>query len=216
MGATNPTSCHRALARRTAPRRGRAIMFCRKRLPVLYVASTIVTWQVRPADQRQQKLKALVFVAGLAPDSGEGAPSLGDRFPHGTVACALAPPIPRADGAEDLYIRQEKYWAQFAADVPESAAREMTATQRPIAKAALGEPSSAPAGRTAPGRRTRATPLRCRNRVGRRPYAEPVPGGEPRLGHRMVRSVAAAFAHNGQESLRFLLALEHMRGNVAF
>ena len=82
-------------------------------------------------------VKALVFVAGLAPDVGE---KRGRRWanasPPGTLGQALAPPVPQADGAQDLYIVQAKYWSQFAADVPEASAIEMA-----------GDPASDHAGR---------------------------------------------------------------------
>jgi pimeloyl-ACP methyl ester carboxylesterase len=95
-------------------------------------------------------VKALVFVAGLAPDVGESAVSLGERFPTGTLAQALAPPVPQADGGQDLYILQSKYWSQFAADVPEGEAVEMAATQRPITQGALGESAGPAAWKTVP------------------------------------------------------------------
>ena len=87
----------------------------------------------------------LVFVAGLAPEAGESAASLGARFPTGTLGQALAPPVVQADGGKDLYIDQAKYGAQFAADVPRAAAIQMAATQRPVTQAALGEASGPPA-----------------------------------------------------------------------
>ena len=97
-----------------------------------------------------KKVKALVFVAGVAPDAGESAASLGERFPGGTLGETLAAPVPQPDGGVDLYIEPSRYWAQFAADVPEADATQMAATQRPITKAALSEPSGAPAWRTIP------------------------------------------------------------------
>jgi pimeloyl-ACP methyl ester carboxylesterase len=90
-------------------------------------------------------VKALVFVAGLAPETGESAASLGDRFPTGTLGQTLTKPVSQENGAGDVYIDQEKYWAQFAADVPKAAAMQMAATQRPITAEALAEPSAAPA-----------------------------------------------------------------------
>jgi pimeloyl-ACP methyl ester carboxylesterase len=50
----------------------------------------------------------------------------------------------------DLYISQSRFWAQFAADVPEAEAAKMAASQRPISEAALGEPVSAAAWKTKP------------------------------------------------------------------
>jgi pimeloyl-ACP methyl ester carboxylesterase len=45
------------------------------------------------------------------------------------------------DGDEDLFIKSEKFHTQFAADVPDSTAALMSATQRPVTLSALGEPS---------------------------------------------------------------------------
>ena len=98
----------------------------------------------------KSNVKALVFVAGFAPATGESAASLGARFPTGTLGAALASPVPLTDGNSDLYILQAKYWQQFAADVPQKDAVQMAAAQRPITQSALGEPATAMAWRTLP------------------------------------------------------------------
>ncbi|MGF6178634.1 hypothetical protein ABIE33_006954 [Ensifer sp. 4252] len=62
---------------------------------------------------------ALVFVAAFAPEIGESAIDLSGKFPGSTLAPALADPVPLAANAgKDLYIDQQKFPAQFAADVP--------------------------------------------------------------------------------------------------
>ncbi len=96
------------------------------------------------------KVKALVYVAGFAPEPGEGAASLGDKFPTGTLGPTLAPPVPLADGGKDLYIQMDKYPNQFAADVPVADAKLMAAAQRPVTEAALNEPSTSAAWKTIP------------------------------------------------------------------
>ena len=58
--------------------------------------------------------------------------------------------IALADGGKDLYIRQDKFRAQFAADVSERDAKLMAATQRPIRDAAGNEASGPPAWKTVP------------------------------------------------------------------
>jgi pimeloyl-ACP methyl ester carboxylesterase len=95
-------------------------------------------------------VKSLVFVAGLAPDSGESASGLGKKFPAGTLGDALAPPVVQPDGKHDLYILQNKFWKQFAADVPESKAALMGAEQRPVTAEALNDPSSEPSWKKLP------------------------------------------------------------------
>jgi pimeloyl-ACP methyl ester carboxylesterase len=83
------------------------------------------------------RLKALVYVDGLAPDTGESAADIGDRFPGATLGPTLAPPVPLSDGGKDLYIKQELLPAQFAADVPLAKAKLMAVEQRPVTEAAL-------------------------------------------------------------------------------
>ena len=92
-----------------------------------------------------RNVKALVYIDGTAPDVGESTAMLSGQFPGGTLGPALAPPVPLPDGNKDLYIRQDKFHAQFAADVPAKQAALMYATQRPVTEAALNEPSSVPA-----------------------------------------------------------------------
>jgi pimeloyl-ACP methyl ester carboxylesterase len=93
---------------------------------------------------------ALVYVAGLAPDKGESASDLTNRYPGSTLGRALAAPVILPDGSKDLYIRQSKFYAQFAADVPAWQATQMAATQRPIVAAAFSEPSGPPAWKRLP------------------------------------------------------------------
>ena len=98
----------------------------------------------------KSNVKALVYVAGFAPEPGESAATLSGKFAGGTLAPTLAPPVELADGGKDLYILQDKFHAQFAADVPASEAKLMAATQRPVTEAALNEPSGVAAWKTIP------------------------------------------------------------------
>jgi pimeloyl-ACP methyl ester carboxylesterase len=50
-------------------------------------------------------VKALVYVAGLAPDEGESAAAINGRFPGSTLGPTLAPPTALPDGGKDLYIQ---------------------------------------------------------------------------------------------------------------
>lgn len=108
--------------------------------PVVLVGHSYGGEVISVAAVGHPNVKALVFVAGLAPDLGESPASLGQKFPTGTLGQALAPPVPLPDGGNDLYIDQSRYWHQFAADVPRADAVIFAATQRPIAQSALGEP----------------------------------------------------------------------------
>lgn len=84
-------------------------------------------------------VKTLVYVAAFAPDEGETAASLSSRFPGSTLGTALAAPVALTDGGKDLYILQDRFHDQFAADVPFADAATMAAGQRPITEAALNE-----------------------------------------------------------------------------
>ena len=85
-------------------------------------------------------VKALVYVAGFAPDAGESSFTLSTMFPGSTLGEAIVP-VPLPDGGQDLYIDPAKFHAQFAADVPAETASLMAATQRPVTQAALAEAS---------------------------------------------------------------------------
>lgn len=84
-------------------------------------------------------VKALVYVAAFAPEAGETAVGLAGKFPGSTLGPTIAPPVSLSGGGKDLYIRQDKFRDQFAADVSDAEARLMAATQRPITEAALNE-----------------------------------------------------------------------------
>lgn len=92
-----------------------------------------------------KNVKALVYVGGFAPETGETAAELSERYPGSTLTPTLAPPVALPDGGKDLYIQQNKFHAQFAADVPAKDAQLMASTQRPIMAAAFNEASGAPA-----------------------------------------------------------------------
>lgn len=118
--------------------------------PVILVGHSYGGNVISNAATAKGKIKALVYVAGVAPEPGESAGSLGARFPTGTLGPALAPPVLLADGSKDLYIKQDKYPNQFAADVPVAEAKLMAAAQRPVTEAALNEPSTTAAWKTVP------------------------------------------------------------------
>jgi pimeloyl-ACP methyl ester carboxylesterase len=108
--------------------------------PVVLVGHSYGGAVISNVIRQDHKVKALVYVAAFAPDVGESAAELAGKFPGGTLGGALAPPVTTPDGGKDLYIDQNKFWKQFAADVSEDQARVMAVGQRPIAEAALTEP----------------------------------------------------------------------------
>jgi pimeloyl-ACP methyl ester carboxylesterase len=118
--------------------------------PVILVGHSYGGNVISNISTAKTNVKALIFVSGVAPDVGESAATLSGKFPGSTLGPTLAPPVVLADGNKDLYIRQDKYHAQFAADVPAAEAKLMATTQRPITEAALNEPGGAPAWKVIP------------------------------------------------------------------
>jgi pimeloyl-ACP methyl ester carboxylesterase len=118
--------------------------------PVVLVGHSYGGAVISTAGQGASNVKGLVYVAAFAPEVGESCLDLTGRFPGSTLPPTLAPPVMLADGGEDLYIQQDKFPQQFAADVPVAQSRAMAATQRPIKAAALAEPSGPPAWKTIP------------------------------------------------------------------
>lgn len=104
---------------------------------------------ITEAANGQPNVKALVYVAGFAPETGESSLTLSAQFPGSTLGEALVP-VALPDGGTDLYIQPDKFHAQFAADVPADTASLMAATQRPVTEAALTEPSGVPAWKSLP------------------------------------------------------------------
>lgn len=118
--------------------------------PVVLVGHSYGGNVISNAVNGKGNVKALVYVAAYAPEAGESPASISEKFPGSTLGPTLAPPVGLAGGGKDLYIRPDKFHAQFAADVPAADAQLMAATQRPITEAALNEPSGAPAWKSLP------------------------------------------------------------------
>ncbi|GHJ48279.1 alpha/beta hydrolase [Catellatospora sp. TT07R-123] len=117
--------------------------------PIVLVGHSYGGEVISAAADGNPNVKALVYVAAFAPDTGESAADLSAKFPGGTLGQALAPPV-AVPGGDDLYIQQDKFREQFAADVPVEQATQMAVTQRPIAQAALAEKAEAAAWKTIP------------------------------------------------------------------
>jgi pimeloyl-ACP methyl ester carboxylesterase len=110
--------------------------------PVVLVGHSYGGPVITEAANGKSNVKALVYVAGFAPDTGESSLALSGKFPGSTLGDALLP-VARPDGGQDLYIQPEKFHEQFAADVSAAQANLMAATQRPVTDTALAEPSGA-------------------------------------------------------------------------
>jgi pimeloyl-ACP methyl ester carboxylesterase len=117
--------------------------------PIVLVGHSYGGMVISNAVKDNANVQALVFVDAFAPEAGESAFSLSTLYPGSTLGAALAP-VALPGGVTDLYIQQDKFAAQFAADVPEAETRWMAVTQRPVTDAALNEASGDPAWKTIP------------------------------------------------------------------
>lgn len=108
--------------------------------PIVLVGHSYGGSVITNVDGDAGDISALVFVAAFAPEPGESCLELSQRFPGSTLGEALQP-VPRQDGRVDLLIARDRFRAQFCADLPAQTAGLMAATQRPVAQAALEEPS---------------------------------------------------------------------------
>jgi pimeloyl-ACP methyl ester carboxylesterase len=118
--------------------------------PVVLVGHSYGGPVISEAAYGNANVKALVYVAAFAPEKGETAAELSGRFPGSTLGPTLSAPVALADGGKDLYIQQDKFHDQFAADVSQADAQLMAATQRPVTVAALNEAATEPAWKTVP------------------------------------------------------------------
>jgi len=94
-------------------------------------------------------VKALVYVAGLAPDAGETTFDLIGKYPGATLGEHLHE-VPLTDGSADVYVHQNAYHQHFCADLNAEQAAADAAAQRPFNTAALHEASGEPAWKTIP------------------------------------------------------------------
>jgi pimeloyl-ACP methyl ester carboxylesterase len=108
--------------------------------PVVLVGHSYGGAVISNVDADAGQIIGLVYVAAFAPDTGESAFTLAQRFPGSTLGDSLRP-VPRSNGTTDLYIARELFHEQFAADVPADEAARMAATQRPVTLEALQEPA---------------------------------------------------------------------------
>ncbi|MGA5585208.1 alpha/beta fold hydrolase [Pseudomonas siliginis] len=118
--------------------------------PVVLVGHSYGGPVISEAAYGNANVKALVYVAAFAPEKGETAAELSGRFPGSTLGPTLSAPVELSDGGKDLYIQQDKFHEQFAADVSPADAKLMAATQRPVTVAALNEAATEPAWKTVP------------------------------------------------------------------
>ncbi len=90
-------------------------------------------------------VKALVYVNAFAPDAGETTSDLNAKYAAAPISTAIVP-----DSANFLYVDRANFHNFFAQDVPESEARVMAATQKPIASVAFEQSVTDIAWKTIP------------------------------------------------------------------
>jgi pimeloyl-ACP methyl ester carboxylesterase len=110
--------------------------------PVLLVGHSYGGAVITNVPRDAGNIVGLVYVAGFALKENESCADAAALAPGSTLGATLQP-VPLADGGVDMYILQDRYHAQFAADLPADQAAVMAVTQRPVTEAALSEPSSA-------------------------------------------------------------------------
>ncbi|HEY4244407.1 MAG TPA: alpha/beta hydrolase [Kofleriaceae bacterium] len=118
--------------------------------PVVLVGHSYGGMVISEAAQGNAAVKALVYIAAFAPETGESAGQILQKFPVPTFGPDRLQPVPNGDDA-DIYIKRDAFRDVFAADVPEATAAEMAATQRPLAGSAIGAPfAGTPAWKSIP------------------------------------------------------------------
>jgi pimeloyl-ACP methyl ester carboxylesterase len=110
--------------------------------PVVLVGHSYGGAVISNVDPGAGEIAGLVYVAGFAPLPGDTCFHPSTHFPGSTLGDTVRAVL-RSDGTTDLAIAQERFHEQFAADLPAERAARMAATQRPITREALLEPSGA-------------------------------------------------------------------------
>ncbi|MFF5358480.1 alpha/beta fold hydrolase [Streptomyces scabiei] len=121
--------------------------------PVVLVGHSYGGEVISNAAVGHPNVRAMVFVAGFAPEQGESGLDLTGKFPGSLLPTSLLTrtfPLPGGGTGTDAYIDARKFRTAFAADLPVRETALMAATQRPASLAALGEPSGPPAWKSLP------------------------------------------------------------------
>jgi pimeloyl-ACP methyl ester carboxylesterase len=99
-------------------------------------------------------VKALIYIAGFAPDAGESLAQLEAMNPGSQIGPLTLEtrPYPLTDGSTgtDLYLKKSAFHDTFAGDLSVEITDQMQATQRPFSSEAFGSLSGEPAWRTIP------------------------------------------------------------------
>jgi pimeloyl-ACP methyl ester carboxylesterase len=100
------------------------------------------------------QVKALVYIAGFAPDQGESLVKLVTMNPGSEIGpktlITRKYPLPGGGEGTDLYLTKSGFETAFAGDVPRRLADQMWAEQRPFSQEAFESLSGEPAWKTIP------------------------------------------------------------------
>ncbi|MEU0039916.1 alpha/beta hydrolase [Streptomyces sp. NPDC006333] len=121
--------------------------------PVILVGHSYGAAVVNEAALSSKNVKALVSVAGFLPEKGESPAELVGKYPGSTLAGTLDKvPYPLLSGGTgtELYVNQDQFPQQFAADLPLSVSSVLAVSQRPVDAKALDEKASGAAWKTIP------------------------------------------------------------------
>ncbi|MFI9593747.1 alpha/beta fold hydrolase [Nonomuraea sp. NPDC052265] len=121
--------------------------------PIVLVAHSYGGAVITNAAVGVDNVKALVYIAAMAPDKGETLAELFGKFPGSQIPDSVREvPFTNADGSTgvDLYLKADKLRAAFAHDLPVSQTRLMAATQRPFAASSYTDVSTGAAWHTIP------------------------------------------------------------------
>jgi pimeloyl-ACP methyl ester carboxylesterase len=112
--------------------------------PIVLVGHSYGGAVITGAGAGNPKIKALVYLAAFAPESGEALGTFGDKYPV-DLNSALKP-----DSAGFLYVDRAKFHADFCADLSAGDARVMAVTQKPLNKSVFGASVPEAAWKTIP------------------------------------------------------------------
>jgi pimeloyl-ACP methyl ester carboxylesterase len=113
--------------------------------PVIAVGHSYGGAVITEAATGNPNVKALVYIAGLAPDTGEALTAGYEKFEQPALLSALV-----TDAAGFIYVDRDKFHEVFAADVDSTEASVMAATQKPIFGEIFGATVQNPAWRSIP------------------------------------------------------------------
>jgi pimeloyl-ACP methyl ester carboxylesterase len=122
--------------------------------PIVLVGHSYGGAVITNAAVGHENVKALVYIAGFAPEAGESLFQLVTMNPGSEIGptTLTTRPYPLANGGEgtDLYLTKQGFRTAFAGDLPQRTTDLMFATQRPFSQEAFVSLSGSPAWKSIP------------------------------------------------------------------